>query len=118
MLEQLKSVDDDVAMVKAIERVLRRAEYDVKTAISGFEAGRLLVSFSPRIMTVDLSMPGIDGFQLLEQVRSQYTKPLHVVVISALDEVQLTRARAAGANATLSKPFKNRDLLDLIKVAG
>jgi len=117
-LRRVLVVDDDERMAKAIERVLRRAKFDVRIANSGFEAGSLLVSFAPRIMTLDLSMPGIDGFQLLEQLRSQYVKPLHVVVISALDEEQLERARRAGANATLSKPFENRDLLELVKSAG
>lgn len=107
-------VDDDRPMASAIARLLTSHGYDVDTANDGFQAGTKLQSLQPKLMTLDLSMPGLDGFQVLEFVRSQYTPALRILVVSALDEQQLSRAAAAGADAVMSKPFSNEKLLEQV----
>ena len=74
-------------------------------------AGIMLSQYEPKVMTLDLSMPGMDGYSVIEFTRDQSKyKDLKIVVISALDEISLERALEIGADATLQKPFSNHDL--------
>lgn len=105
-------VDDEPAMARAIERVLRQAGYETALAAGGFEAGAMLFSFQPHVMTLDLRMPGMDGIEVLQFLRrTPPPVPLKVVVVSADSEERLQQARALGAHAVLAKPFSNEALL-------
>ncbi len=98
-------------VAKSIQRVARRAGYESYIATGGFQAGIMLSQYEPKVMTLDLSMPGMDGYSVIEFTRDQSKyKDLKIVVISALDEVSLERALEIGADATLQKPFSNHDL--------
>lgn len=105
-------VDDEVAYQHAIQRVLKAAGYEVLLAADGFQAGVLLLANKPRLMTLDLQMPGLNGFEILKFIRQHpdlsHTK---ILVISGLGQAELEQARIAGANATLAKPFDNALLL-------
>lgn len=104
-------VDDEMPVAKSIQRVARRAGYESYIATGGFQAGIMLSQYEPKVMTLDLSMPGMDGYSVIEFTRDQSKyKDLKIVVISALDEVSLERALEIGADATLQKPFSNHDL--------
>lgn len=110
-------VDDDVAMSNALQRVLKHAGYETKLAGDGFQAGDLLASFRPALMTLDLNMPNMDGFSVLKYIRSKHEyKNLKIVVISALDQEYLDKAMECGAHQCLTKPFENQTLLDTVKV--
>jgi excisionase family DNA binding protein len=104
-------VDDELPVAKSIQRVARRAGFDSYIATGGFQAGIMLSQYEPKVMTLDLSMPGMDGYSVIDFTRDQEKyKSLKIVVISALDEASLERALEIGADATLQKPFSNHDL--------
>ncbi len=108
-------VDDELSMVKSMERVLRRAEFEVAVATDGFQAGSLLYSHKPAVMTLDLQMPGINGFDVLKFVRA--TEPLKeqkIVVISAMPVADLERALEMGADAVFEKPLDNKKLVEVV----
>lgn len=108
-------VDDEMPVAKSIQRVARRAGYNTFVATGGFQAGIMLSEHNPRLMTLDLSMPGMDGFSVLQFTREQQRyKRLKIIVISALDEMSLERALDMGADAVLPKPFSNHDLTGLL----
>tara|TARA_B100002049_G_C15975682_1_gene330743 strand:- start:105 stop:665 length:561 start_codon:yes stop_codon:yes gene_type:complete len=108
-------VDDEMPVARSIQRVARRAGYDTVVATGGFEAGVLLAQHSPKLMTLDLSMPGVDGYSVIQFTREQARyKRLKIIVISALDDASLNKAIELGADAALPKPFSNHDLTDLI----
>jgi len=109
-------VDDEKDMAKSIQRVLRKEDYDIYMAHDGFEAGAQLGILKPQLMTLDLSMPKMNGFSVLKFVRNQSEfDNLKIVVISALDNSQLKKAEKAGANASLSKPFDHQILINTVK---
>jgi excisionase family DNA binding protein len=109
-------VDDDASMARAIQRVLRLAGYETLIATDGFQAGSLLHSFSPALMTLDLQMPGLDGFGVLRFLRESAPRPaLRVLVISGESEQRLREARELGADETLVKPFINDQLLATVQ---
>lgn len=104
-------VDDEPLMARAIERVLRQAGYETALAAGGFEAGAMLFSFKPDVMTLDLRMPGMDGIEVLKFLQRAGLQALKVVVISADSEERLRQALELGAHAVLPKPFANEALL-------
>lgn len=105
-------VDDDAAMANSIARTLRAAGFETRTAPDGFRAGDALRSFLPAAMTLDLKMPGLDGFQVLEHVRGDpELARIKVLVVSSLPETRLQAAVAAGADGALAKPFDGADLV-------
>lgn len=107
-------VDDELPVARSIQRVARRAGYDTLIATDGFQAGILLGQHKPRIMTLDLCMPDIDGYQVLEHTRQQSLQnKLKIIVISALEDDKLAKAITCGADATLTKPFENQELVTL-----
>lgn len=105
-------VDDELSMAKAIQRVARRAGLRSIIANDGFQAGMLLTEHQPELMTLDLSMPGLDGFEVIKHTRanSAFDK-VKIVVISALPEEKLKEALASGANYAFPKPFEQHELL-------
>jgi excisionase family DNA binding protein len=108
--------DDEPLMARAIERVLRRAGFETAVAPSGFEAGAMLYTFKPGVMTLDLRMPGIDGINVLRFLQTAYLpSPLRILVVSADTEDRLKQALALGAHDVLRKPFANKDLLEAVE---
>jgi excisionase family DNA binding protein len=109
-------VDDEPSMARAIQRVLRPAGYETLIATDGFQAGSLLHSFAPALMTLDLQMPGLDGFGVLRFLRDSNPRPeLRVLVVSGESEQRLREARELGAHETLAKPFINEQLLATVQ---
>jgi two-component system response regulator VicR len=109
-------VDDELPLAKAIQRVVKSAGYETSIATDGFRAHSKLLTELPLLMVLDLNMPGLDGFDVLDYVRS--TREMSntiIIVISALDHDNLDKALACGADAVLQKPFKNLKLLEVIQ---
>lgn len=105
-------VEDDASMAESIARVLRANGYEVRVALDGFQAGDALRAFLPAVMTLDLRMPGVDGFQVLDYVRQDpELARLKILVLSALPEERLRQAVMAGADAILPKPFEAAELV-------
>jgi two-component system, OmpR family, KDP operon response regulator KdpE len=104
-------VDDDVKILRFLRSSLTLAGYDVATVTSGEEALKLVESDKPDIMLLDLFMPVMDGFEVLERIRSASELPVIAFSahISAAD-----RALCLGANRFLSKPFRPDELIKVI----
>jgi excisionase family DNA binding protein len=105
-------VDDETSMTKSIQRIARKAGIRSITASGGFEAGVLLSMHKPQMITLDLSMPGINGFEVLQLTRAHKEfKDIQIIVISALGEKLHQKALSLGANKAFSKPFEPSALL-------
>ncbi|VAW87402.1 hypothetical protein MNBD_GAMMA18-74 [hydrothermal vent metagenome] len=108
-------VDDDERTAKAIQRTLQHAKFETLIAHSGFEAGALLNEFKPAVMTLDLQMPGMNGFEVLKFVgESANWQRLKIVVISGLSRRELDKALDSGADAVLEKPLNDDHLIDTV----
>lgn len=109
-------VDDEEPIARAISRSLRGAGFSPIIASDGFEAAAKLWKSKPILMTLDLKMPGLDGYRVIDMVReSEDVADVKILVISALDEASLQRALDQGADAALQKPFDNEQLLAAVK---
>jgi len=107
-------VDDDIQMLSALEAALRRKGHTVETASNGLDAFSKLEKAPFQAIITDLRMPGMDGLELLQQVRR--TRPsLPVIVLSAYGTVPTAvDAMKAGATDFLLKPFSHTSLDDIL----
>lgn len=80
--------------------------FDVDLASDGEEALRKVDAVMPDVIVMDLSMPVLDGWETTRRLKSNpRTAPIPVVVLTAIhEELELARARAAGANVICRKP--------------
>lgn len=109
-------VDDDAPMAATQARLLTAQGYRVRVALNGFEAGDALRTFLPALMVLDLQMPGIDGFQVLDYVRQDADlRRLKILVVSAMPEDALQQALAGGADDALPKPFKPDEFINRVR---
>jgi len=104
-------IEDEELMAKSMKRTIVRAGYEVEIASNGIEAGIQLERYSPDIVTLDLQMPGMSGFDVLEALKAndKYVD-IKVLVVSAATKVKILEVLEIGANDVLEKPFKANDL--------
>ncbi|MEZ5504749.1 MAG: response regulator [Gammaproteobacteria bacterium] len=106
-------IDDEPEVARAYFRTLKRVGLEVVIANDGFNAGVKLLTLKPALVILDLKMPNVDGFQVLQFIRSESAlKGVKVLVASGQSHEVLAQALEAGANAVLAKPFTNQALLD------
>jgi two-component system, OmpR family, response regulator VicR len=106
-------VDDDLSSARAIERTLERAGFETEIAMDGFSAGALMQMFAPSVMTLDLMMPGLGGFEVLKFMRED-SSDIRILVISGMPAPQLEKALDEGADDTMAKPYDSKVLVDKV----
>jgi two-component system chemotaxis response regulator CheY len=112
---KLMIVDDSNIMRRRIERSNNFEELElVGTAANGLEALELFRKMDPDVVTMDLTMPQMDGIECIENIVRM--KPaVRILVISALaDKATAVEAMEKGANGFLNKPFTDRQLNEAI----
>ncbi len=100
-------VDDDMLNRIVLSTNLKEAGYEVETAENGREALEMLATRSFDVVLLDLLMPEIDGYHVLEQMKASSTwRNIPVIVISSLEEMEsVLRCIEMGATDYLPKPF-------------
>ena len=112
---KLMIVDDSNIMRRRIERSQQFEELElVGTASNGLEAIEMFRKMDPDVITMDLTMPQMDGIECIENIVK--IKPaVRILVISALaDKATAVEAMEKGANGFLNKPFTDRQLNEAI----
>ena len=100
-------VDDDPASVKLMSVVLEAEGYEVRTASSAEEAGAVLLTFRPRLMTLDLLLPLMSGLDFAQRLKANPdTRDVVIVAVTVFDGPHSeSRALAAGCAAYVRKPI-------------
>lgn len=100
-------VDDDLLNRSLLATSLEKAGYTVEMAEDGLQAMEILCARSFDVVLLDLLMPKMDGFQVLEQMKADTTlQHIPVIVVSAQDEMEsVVRCIEMGATDHLPKPF-------------
>ncbi|MBI1880782.1 MAG: hybrid sensor histidine kinase/response regulator [Chloroflexi bacterium] len=112
-------VDDRPENLFALEQLLKELDVEVHQALSGFGALNLTLEHDFCVAIVDIQMPEIDGYELVELLRSnEGTATLPIIFISAIfsDEYHHRKGYEAGAVDFMSKPFVPEILLSKVKV--
>lgn len=107
--------DSKVVRVKT-SRLLSKHLYRVSLAEDGLDAARQIELDLPDVLITDVEMPGMDGFELTRQVRSNpRTAHIPIVMITADDEKHRADALEAGVSVLLSKPYPEDQLLSYLQ---
>jgi CheY-like chemotaxis protein len=111
-------VDDNPVNLKLMRAVLAPDGYEIRTAGDGAEAVKVLAEFRPRLILMDMQLPGADGFELTRRLKSDpATRDIVVIACTAYtmpgDE---ERAQASGCSGYITKPVDTRTLPATVKL--
>ena len=102
-------VDDEPVVLDLVRDVVKELnhKFEVEVAKDAFDAGRLVVSFRPQLIFLDLMMPGVDGFEVCTRLKKDSaTKDTEIIAITGYyTEANMDRILSAGAAACLKKPL-------------
>lgn len=102
-------VEDDDDIRGLLEAVLQSSGFDVHPASTGVEGVALAQGASPDLVTLDLGLPDIDGFEVARRIR--HFSDAHIIMLTARsDEIDTVMGLETGADDYLTKPFSPREL--------
>jgi CheY-like chemotaxis protein/pSer/pThr/pTyr-binding forkhead associated (FHA) protein len=109
-------VEDDPAITKLYEVMLKREGYSTDVCVDVVSAIRLFTQKPPSLIILDLKLTGVHGLELCRYIRRDALHPnLPIVVVSAMHGQEMVKeSMAAGADVFLSKPVNYRELLSII----
>jgi len=109
-------VDDSSITVKKLSKALEELGHTVvQVARSGREAVEQYDRVNPDLVTMDITMPGMNGIEATRQICSQYKDALIIMVTSHGQEQMVMDAIAAGSRGYIIKPFESKKLEESIK---
>jgi CheY-like chemotaxis protein len=112
---KLLIIDDSTVNNILLQNILEDQGYYVRTALNGKEALEEIDKFSPDLIFLDLMMPEISGFQLLEEFQEKNIA-IPVVIISAFNKDEYKeKAKQLGAKDYLLKPVNSRQLISVVQ---
>ena len=116
MAKRLLVVDDDAGLLLAVSDTLRAEGYDVQTARRGAEALVIVAQVLPDLIISDIRMPGMDGYQLVRNLRSNpRTRLVPIIFLTAKDETgDRIQGFRTGVDAYLTKPFEPDELVAVV----
>ncbi|GAA3615063.1 response regulator transcription factor [Microlunatus ginsengisoli] len=102
-------IEDDADIRNLLEAILAQAGFSCYTAADGVEGIAAVREYKPILTTLDISLPGIDGFEVARRIRAFSMS--YIIMLSARDEeIDTLMGLDAGADDYLTKPFRPREL--------
>ena len=116
MAKRLMVVDDDPGLLLAVSETLRAEGYEVATARRGADALVRVAEALPDLIISDIRMPGMDGYQLVRNLRSNArTRLVPIIFLTARDETaDRIQGFRAGVDAYVTKPFEPEELAAIV----
>ncbi len=117
MPKTILSVDDSASMRQMVRLALAGAGYEVTEACDGRDALAKAQATAVNMVLTDLNMPNMDGLSLIRELRKlpAYKGVPIVFLTTESEEGKRAEAKAAGATAWIVKPFKQDQLLGVVK---
>lgn len=109
-------VDDEESIIDLVTAYLRQEGYEVYTAMDGPAGLKAARAFRPDLVVLDVMLPGMDGIELLAQLRRE--SDVYVIMLTAKsEETDKIVGLSMGADDYLTKPFSPRELVARVKAA-
>lgn len=102
-------IEDDHDIRELVRTVLTQAGFDVTVASSGAEGVLVAKNINPDVITLDLGLPDIDGFEVSRQIR-EFSDAYIVMLTARTEELDTLIGLESGADDYLTKPFRPREL--------
>lgn len=115
--KKILAVDDEKAIVRLVQVNLEREGYEVVTAYDGREALEKVASERPDLIVLDVMMPYMDGFEVLQQLKKDpETRDIPVIMLTAkAQDADVFRGWQSGVDCYLTKPFNPMELKAFVK---
>jgi DNA-binding NtrC family response regulator len=110
-------VDDDTRMRSLLQGILERDGYSVLTARDGAEALELIHRRKVDIVISDMTIPGVDGFELLKIVKEELPHIGMIMMASSSDTYAVKDALLLGADEYVTKPFRSHEISMVVERA-
>jgi len=114
MAAKILVVDDEPSVTDLLAYNLRKAHYEVLTAVDGRQALRLAHDASPDLILLDLMLPEVDGLDVCRELRKTSGVPI-IMITARGEEIDRVVGLELGADDYVSKPFSTRELMARIK---
>ncbi|GHC36469.1 response regulator transcription factor [Aidingimonas halophila] len=110
-------VDDEPNIVLSLEFLMQQAGFEVATAMDGESALADIARMPPDLMLLDISLPGMSGFDVLERLRAtREHATLPIIMLTAHGrEVEREKGLALGADDYITKPFSTQALIEKVQ---
>ena len=117
MPKKILAVDDEKHIVRLVQVNLERQGYEVITAYDGKEALQKVEEERPDLVVLDVMMPYMDGFEVLQNLRrNPSTRDIPVIMLTAKAQDQdVFRGWQSGVDCYLTKPFNPMELVSFVK---
>ena len=118
MAKEILIVDDEPSIVVPIQFLMEQQGYSVLIAENGHDALDMIYKYVPDLVLLDIMLPGIDGYEVCEIVRlNPKLRGVKVIFLTAKGrEVEIAKGLALGADAYITKPFSNAELVAKVKM--
>ena len=116
MPKKILAVDDEKFIVRLVQVTLERQGYQVVTASDGKEALEKVESEKPDLVVLDVMMPYMDGFEVLQTLRRDpATRDIPVIMLTAkAQDADVFRGWQSGVDCYLTKPFNPLELVSFV----
>lgn len=108
-------VDDESFIRQILSRMVSREGYEVHQATDGKDALKLLADHPCQIVISDIKMPNMDGIELLAEIKTNHSTVSVILITAYAGEYSADDAIAAGADAFITKPFKNIEIAETLR---
>ena len=110
-------VDDEPNIVLALELLMKREGYEIRTVGDGESAVEAAEMFRPDLILLDVMMPRMDGYEVCQRIRADPSlKDTVIVMLTAKGrEVEREKGLALGADLYITKPFSTREVVRKVK---
>jgi DNA-binding response OmpR family regulator len=117
MPKEILIVDDEPGVVVPIQYLMEQQGYRVMIAERGEDALDLIYQYKPNLVLLDIMLPGIDGYEVCEIVRlnPDYRNVKIIFLTAKGREVEIAKGLALGADAYITKPYSNTELVAKVK---
>jgi len=117
MPKEILIVDDEPSIVVPIQFLMEQQGYSVLVAENGEDALDVIYKYKPDLILLDIMLPRIDGYEVCEIVRlnPEYRNVKIIFLTAKGREVEIAKGLALGANAYITKPFSNTELIAKVK---
>ena len=117
MPKEILIVDDEPDVVVPIQFLMEQQGYRVMAAERGEDALDLIYHYKPDLVILDIMLPGIDGYEVCEIIRLDLNyRDVKIMFLTAKGrEVDIAKGLTLGADAYLTKPFSNDELVAKVK---
>jgi DNA-binding response OmpR family regulator len=117
MSKKVLIVDDEPSIIVALQFLMEQNGYTTMVAFSGEEAMESVVKHHPDLILLDIMLPVVDGLEVCQRIRENPDwSDIRIVLVTALgSDVNVTKGLDLGADAYITKPFSNADLVAKVK---